>query len=219
MKIFAIVPAKKFENAKTRLSPMLMPDERIDLSFIMLSNTLKILSNSQAVTKVIVVSADRRAEEVARGHGAIFLDEEIEAGVNSAVAIADKYCIKQGADATLVIPQDIPLLDTEDIMMACDLAKNDDNCIVICPSSRYDGTSLLLRKPPTIIKTYYDSDSYQAHVESARELGIPVKLFFSKKLMHDIDTPEDARELVTRAPIDENKIAEFLYDKVLRLSS
>ena len=208
MKIFAIVPVKKFDNAKTRLSPTLGADDRMRLSSLMLGDTLSVLTGMQLLQQIVVVSGDRRAEEIAAGHGAKFLYEEKESGVNSAVALADSYSVDQGADATVVIPQDLPLLDAVDVAMACELATGEDRCIVICPSLRYDGTNLLIRRPPSAIKTHYDNDSYQAHIRAAGSLGIPVKLFFSKKLMYDIDTPEDARLLAKESGA--GKTLEFL---------
>jgi 2-phospho-L-lactate guanylyltransferase len=212
MKTFAIVPVKKFENSKMRLAAVLNDDERVHLSSLMLGDTLSVLTNVQSLQQLVVVSGDRRAEEIAAKHGAKFLHEEKENGVNSAVMLADSYCAEQGADATIVIPQDLPLLDPVDVSMACDLAENEARCIVICPSLRYDGTNLLLRKPPSVIKTYYDMDSYETHIKSAGKLGIPVKLFFSKKLMSDVDTPEDARQLAKEAGA--SKALEFLKSKL-----
>jgi 2-phospho-L-lactate guanylyltransferase len=212
MKTFAIVPVKKFENAKTRLSPMLSIDERIHLSSLMLDDTLSVLAGVQMLQELVVVSGDRRVEEVVARHGAKFLREEKESGVNSAVTLADSYCAEQGADATVVIPQDLPLLDAVDVTMACDLAENEDRCIVICPSLRYDGTNFLLRKPPSVVETYYDSDSYEMHIKAAGKLGIPVKLFFSKKLMLDVDTSEDARQVAKEA--GDSKTLEFLKSKL-----
>lgn len=194
---------------------MLTLDERVRLSSLMLENTLEILSGAQALRKVIVVSSDKRAQEIAARYGANFLHEEKDSGVNSAVTIADSYCIKEGADATVVIPQDLPLLDAVDITMACRLAENEEKCIVICPSFKYDGTNLLLRKPPIALKTYYDSNSYETHIKTAKDLGISVKLFFSKKLMSDIDTQEDARQLVKESGA--SKVLEFLKAKADKL--
>lgn len=211
MKTFAIVPVKKFENAKTRLSPILGADDRIRLSSLMLDDTLSVLAGVQSLKGLVVVSGDRRAEEIAARHGAKFLHEEKESGVNSAVTLADSYCTEQGANATVVIPQDLPLLDAVDVVTVCDLAENETRCIVICPSLRYDGTNLLLRKPLSVIETYYDSDSYETHIKAAGKLGIPVKLFFSKKLMSDVDTPEDARQLAKE--VGAGKTLEFLKSK------
>lgn len=208
MKTFAIIPVKKFENSKTRLSPVLSADERASLSSLMLDDTLSVLAGAQSLQQLIVVSGERRAEEIAARHGAKFLHEEKESGVNSAVSLADSYCADQGADATVVIPQDLPLLDAVDVAMVCGLAENEVRCVVICPSFRYDGTNLLLRKPSSLMETYYDNDSYEAHIKAAGELGITVKLFFSKKLMADVDTAEDARQLAKEA--GSNKTLEFL---------
>jgi 2-phospho-L-lactate guanylyltransferase len=83
---------------------------------------------------------------------------------------------------------------------------------VICPSLRYDGTNLLLRKPASVMETYYDSDSYETHIKVASRMGIPVKLFFSKKLMSDVDIPEDAMQLAKEA--GSNKTLEFLKSKL-----
>jgi len=213
MKIFAIVPIKKFENAKTRLSSVLGTDDRTHLSLLMLQDTLQTLSVVQSLTQVITVSADKRVEEIALKYGATFLLEEKERGVNSAIVLADNYCIKEAADATMVIPHDLPLLDPIDISKACKLAENESRCIVICPSFRYDGTNILLRKPPLIIATFYDADSYNAHIKIATRLGIPVKRLFSKGLMHDIDTPEDATEIIKEETSVSSRSLEFIKSK------
>jgi 2-phospho-L-lactate guanylyltransferase len=207
LKTFAIVPAKNFGNSKTRLSSVLTEDDRIRLSALMLDDTLQALAKAP-VEQVVVVSGDLRAKEIAGRNGAKFLQEEQESGVNSAVALADSYSTEAGADATIVIPEDLPLLDAADIAMMIDLAAGEQKCIVICPSLRYDGTNALLKKPPQAIETSYDNDSYETHIKTAYAFGIPVKLFFSKKLMSDVDTPEDAVQLAKEAGA--GKALEFL---------
>lgn len=214
MKTFAIVPVKRFENAKTRLSSMLDTEDRIRLSSLMLEDTLQILSVAPPLTQVIIVSADKRADEIATKHGAKFLPEEKEKGVNSAVALADGYCIeKEAADATIVIPHDLPLLDSIVISKACELAEKESTCIVICPSVRYDGTNMLLKKPPSVIGTFYETDSYNMHVRTAIKLGIPVKPLLSKSLMYDIDTPEDALQLIKEENVAAKSL-EFIKSKL-----
>jgi 2-phospho-L-lactate/phosphoenolpyruvate guanylyltransferase len=212
MKTYAIVPVKRFENAKTRLSSILDLDDRIRLSSLMLEDTVKILSSVPSLTQVLIVSPDKRAEELATKHGVNFLREEKEKGVNSAVALADSYCIKKAADATVVIPQDLPLLDAFEVSRACELAENESKCIVICPSLRYDGTNMLLRKPPSVIDTFYDTDSYNMHVKAAIKLGIPIKHLFSKTVMYDIDTPEDALQLTKEEAVAARSL-EFIKSK------
>jgi 2-phospho-L-lactate/phosphoenolpyruvate guanylyltransferase len=213
MKTFVIIPVKRFENAKMRLSSILDIEDRVRLSSLMLDYTLRVLASVPSLTQaVVVVSGDKHAEQIATKHGAIFLHEEKENGVNSAVSEADAYCMKEDAEATIVIPNDLPLLDATDISRVSDLAKNESRCIVICPSLRYDGTNMLLRKPPSVMSTFYDSDSYNMHVQEAIKLGVPVKLFFSKTVMYDIDTPEDATRLANEA--GDTETVEFLKSKL-----
>ena len=212
MKTFAIVPVKRFENAKTRLSSILDLDDRILLSSLMLEDTVKNLSSVRSLTQVVIVSADKRAEEMATKHGVTFLREEREKGVNSAIALADVYSIREAAEATVVIPQDLPLLDAIEVSKACELAENESMCIVICPSLRYDGTNMLLRKPPSVIATFYDMDSYNMHVKAALKLGIPIKRLFSKSVMYDIDTPEDVLQL-TKEQVVSARSLEFIKSK------
>ena len=202
MKTFAIVPSKMFANAKTRLSAVLGSEDRIRLSSLMLQDTLSVLSSVRSLQQIIVVSADRRAEELTTKSNAKFLYQRNDSGVNSAVMVADKYCIDHGADATIVIPQDLPLLNAIDIERVCCLAENEKQCVVICPSLRYDGTNLLLRKPPCVMRTFYDRDSYITHVHAACGQDIVVKLFVSKKIMTDIDTPEDMRQLASQSGLN-----------------
>jgi 2-phospho-L-lactate guanylyltransferase (CobY/MobA/RfbA family) len=62
------------------------------------------------------------------------------------------------------------------------------------------------------METYYDSDSYETHIKAASRLDIPMKLFFSKKLMSDVDTPEDARQLAMEAGT--GRTLEFLKSRL-----
>jgi 2-phospho-L-lactate/phosphoenolpyruvate guanylyltransferase len=214
MNLYAIVPVKRFENAKTRLSAVLDRNDRINLSSLMLDDTLRILSSSSSLTKVIVVSSDKRAEDLAKRYGASFVNEERERGVNSAVALADIYCMREAADASIIVPHDLPLLDQSDIRRAQELAQNEFQCIVICPSYRYDGTNMLLRKPPSAIGTFYDSDSYNMHIKTAASHGISIKYFLSKTLMYDIDTPEDALQLIREGLNSTSQSIEFLKSRL-----
>src|SRR5205823_6153529 len=80
-------------------------------------------------------------------------------GVNAAIALADDYSSENGAHATIVIPQDLPLLTPADVNLLCKKAESPERCLIICPSIRFDGSNALLRKPLGLLKTHYDEDS------------------------------------------------------------
>ena len=51
------------------------------------------------------------------------------------------------------------------------------------------------------------------HIKTAESRGVPVKYFFSKNLMYDIDTAEDALRLVKEEKDTASRSIEFLKSK------
>ena len=218
MKTFAIIPVKDLAHSKTRLSSILSQSERIKLSGIMLARTLSLLDSIELVTQIVVVSSDREVEQICRSRSikAKFMYENLATGVNNAVAIANSYSISQGADATIVIPIDIPLLTESDICLAIGNGKS-ERVVALSASQRFDGTNLLFRKPPEIIQTSYDNDSYKNHVRLSMAAGVLPKLVMSNSLAQDLDTPEDlAKFLREYKPNAANAVLDFLRPIVLR---
>jgi 2-phospho-L-lactate guanylyltransferase len=205
MKIFALVPVKRFESSKSRLGAVLSINERIKLSELLLINTISVLKKSSAISNIVVVSSDERAMEIARRTDAKFLKEAKDRGVNAAIAVADDYSSENRAHATLVIPVDLPFLTATDVNMVCRKAKSPERCLVISPSLRYDGSNALLRKPSRLLKTHYDEDSFNAHLRAATQFGIPIKVVLSQRIMKDLDSIEDIKNLmnqrVTNPPV------------------
>ena len=217
MKVFAIVPVKNFESGKSRLASLLTVEERIKLSELFLDCTLNTLTNTSVISNVVVVSSDKRAEAIAKIYNAKFLQEKKDQGVNAAVALADVYISEYAVDATIVIPQDLPLLLPEDIERICTSAQEHEKCLVICPSLRFDGSNALLRRPPLLITTNYDNDSYNVHIKKAKASNAIIKIIKTKRIMIDIDTVEDVINLIkinSRNKDNINKAVGFLTSKI-----
>jgi 2-phospho-L-lactate guanylyltransferase len=143
-----------------------------------------------------VVSSDKCAKEIATRMGVLFLQQQTDEGVNSAIALADDYCLLTGTEASIVLPQDLPLLLPQDVVEICQLAKTSEKCMIICPSLRYDGSNALLRKPPILFSTKYDNDSYNMHRKEALSVGAHVRVILLERIMKDLDTADDALSLV-----------------------
>ena len=217
MKVFAIVPVKNFESGKSRLASLLTVEERVKLSELFLDYTLNTLTNTSVISNVVVVSSDKRAEGIAKIHNAKFLQEKKNQGVNAAVALADVYISDYAVDATIVIPQDLPLLLPEDIERICTSAQEHEKCLVICPSLRFDGSNALLRRPPLLISTNYDNDSYNIHIKKAKASDAIIKIIKTERIMTDIDTVEDVINLIkinSRNKNNINKAVSFLTSKI-----
>ena len=209
MKVFAIVPVKSFENAKTRLGTLLSTAERIRLSGMLVKRTIYILKKTPGIQKILLVSSDSRTKKIARKYGVTFLEEDKESGVNSAINLADKFCVTACADASLILPIDLPLILPEDVSIICKSVLDDNNCVVLCPSYKFDGSNVLLRKPCNIIGTSYDANSYLMHVLGGIRNNVKTKVLFVSRLMIDIDTVLDVRNMLAMNETD-NQITQYL---------
>ena len=190
MKIAAIIPVKTFSKAKTRLD--LSPQQVEDLCKVMLEEILYTVSISPQIEKIIMVTKERKAIEIGKKFKVITIVDEKEKSVNSAVALADKYLLENNFHASIVFPQDIPFIKTQDIDFMLNY-KTHPNFAIIVPSRRFDGTNALVRMPIDLMETHYDEDSYKIHMNTAKDHTLNVAMIFVKRIMWDIDNIEDLK--------------------------
>ena len=193
MKIAAIIPVKTFSLAKTRLG--LSSQQKEDLCKIMLEEILHILSISPQIEKTIIVTKEEKAIELGKKYNAIIIPDKEEKSVNNAVALADKYLLENKFDASIVFPQDIPFIKTQDIDFMLNY-KVPPNFAIVVPSRKFDGTNALVRMPIDLMITHYDEDSYKIHMNTAKEYTRNVSLVFVKRIMWDVDNMNDLRFLL-----------------------
>jgi len=193
LKIAAIIPVKTFSNAKTRLD--LSPQQIEDLCKVMLEEILYILSISPQIEKIILVTKEEKAIEIGKKFNIITIIDKKEESVNSAVALADKYLLENDFDASIVFPQDIPYIKTQDIDFMLNYTMPPNFAIVV-PSRRFDGTNALVRMPVDLMETHYDEDSYKIHMNTAKEHTLNVAMIFVKRIMWDVDNIEDLEFLL-----------------------
>ncbi len=190
MKIAAIIPVKTFSKAKTRLD--LSPQQVEDLCKVMLEEILHTISISPHIEKTIIVTKEEKAIEIGKKFNAIIIKDEKEESVNSAIALADEYLLENDFHASIVLPQDIPFIKTQDIDFMLNY-KTHPNFAIIVPSRRFDGTNALVRMPIDLMKTHYDEDSYKIHMNTAKKHTLNVAMVFVKRIMLDIDNAEDLK--------------------------
>ncbi len=193
MKIAAIVPVKTFSNAKTRLD--LSSQQIENLCKVMLEEILQTISISTQIEKIILVTKEKKAIEIGKRFNTITIIDEKEESVNDAVALADKYLLENDFDASIVFPQDIPYIKTQDIDFMLNY-KAPPNFAIVVPSRRFDGTNALVRMPVDLMETHYDEDSYKIHMNTAKEHTLNVALIFVKRIMWDVDNTEDLEFLL-----------------------
>ena len=209
MKIAAIIPVKTFSNAKTRLK--LPPNKVEELCKIMLEEILQVISISPKIEKIILITKEKKAIEIGKKFNTITIIDTKEESVNQAVSLADKYLLENNFNASIVFPQDIPCIKTQDIDFMLKYQMH-PNFAIIVPSRNFDGTNALVRMPIDIMKTHYDNDSYRNHMKTAKEHTLNVAMVFVKRIMLDIDNQEDLDILLEQNEKPEllKKIREIL---------
>ena len=208
MKISAIIPVKTFSNAKTRLD--VDKEKKIDICKLMFEEVLQTLSVSNTIDQIIVVSKDEEVLKISKQFNTIQLADD-ETGVNDAVAVADDYVKKNNFDVSIVFPQDIPFMKTQDIDFLMQF-QNPPKFSLVVPSRKFDGTNALVRMPVDLMKTHYDEDSYKIHLTTGKSVTPNTSLVFVRRIMMDVDSIDDLEFSISQneKPSFSKKISEIL---------
>jgi 2-phospho-L-lactate guanylyltransferase len=191
-----IIPIKKLEYSKTRLSAFLNLKERKELAELLISDTLEKISKLEK-KQIIIVSCER-LKSIDRFNDIVIIDENNLNGVNNAIELANKFVENGKFDESLIIPIDLPLLSTSDLDAIIKNSRKFDKGICIVPSKRFDGTNVLLRKPNLVVDTFFDNNSFYNHIKSAMENKVLIEIFNNENLMIDLDTLEDVVAIIDR---------------------
>lgn len=194
-----LVPVKNLETAKQRLSPLLSPAERFALAEAMLQDVLAALDACRHREQVALVSGDARAHRLARQHGFGIIDDPDDPGETGAIEMATRASIERGAEFTLVLPADIPLITAAEVDEIFAAAPAEGT--VLAPSASGRGTNAVLQRPPGLFPLRFGNDSFLPHLAAARATGKPVEVLRLAGIRVDIDEPADLADLLA-APGD-----------------
>ena len=189
MKIGVIIPVKKFSHSKNRLSSVFTLEEKKELVRCMLFDVCDVLIKSSYLNGIAIVTSENEILQYENYDKIIHLKENHNSGVNDAVEIGNEYFMKEGFDATIVVPGDIPLIDNQVLDKLFEQV--DNNQVIITPSRREDGTNLLFRNPPDIIQTSYDRNSYFTHLKMIEDNDLQYSIYLEDAIRLDLDEPED----------------------------
>ncbi|HEU5369689.1 MAG TPA: 2-phospho-L-lactate guanylyltransferase [Ktedonobacterales bacterium] len=197
--IWAIVPAKMLEQAKTRLAQALSPEERRSLSLAMLRDVLSALRGAEHLDGVAVVTADVALAAVATELGAKIIPEQTT-GQNTALEAGVDYARAQGATEVLIVSADLPRLCSATIeqLLAQARQHEQNRLVLLAPSHEGTGTNAMLQRPPGVIPLLFGVNSLQQHQQAAAERGTQVDLVQADGLAFDVDLPADLIDLLNR---------------------
>jgi 2-phospho-L-lactate guanylyltransferase len=187
-----LVPIKNLADAKQRLSPILTPEERFALAQAMCEDVLEALANWQSRPAVAVVTTDSLARDLAaRFHFEVITDDNC--GETSAIEMATAVCRERGAKSTLVVPADIPMIDSSELQKIADSAPKSG--AVLVPDAAGRGTNAAWRSPGDLFPLRFGNDSFQPHLAAAKATGLTCVVLKLPGIARDVDRPEDLHEL------------------------
>jgi 2-phospho-L-lactate guanylyltransferase len=198
MSLWAVVPVKPLDRAKSRLAGALAPEERASLVQSLLERTVGILRQVPAVTEILVVTRDPGVAGWASQTGIQVLREDRESDLNRELASATRLAQAQQAEAVLILHADLPRVTSADIE-AMTASAAAPPIVVVAPDRHGRGTNALLCSPPGLIEYRFGPDSFALHCAQAQAAGARLEVCSSPGLALDLDLPEDLELLRAHA--------------------
>jgi 2-phospho-L-lactate/phosphoenolpyruvate guanylyltransferase len=188
--IWAVVPLKDTAEAKQRLAGALPAQLRARLALAMAHDVLTALAASPGLAGLAVVTLDPAASALAHRFGARVLTEAARDGQTGAVNAAARTLSRDGGDAMLTIPGDVPLITPQEVMQL--IAAHDCRPdFVIAPAHDGRGSNAVLCAPADAMLLKFGDDSFLPHLAAARAAGLEPKTVHVAGIGLDIDHPRD----------------------------
>lgn len=192
MTVWAIIPVKHLDKAKSSLAQILDPQTRRSLVLAMLADMINALGEAPSISKTAVISPDDEVLDFVRANRAEGVKDP-GLDINRAFKLAISRAVASGAKAVLLLPGDLPLIRPADIenIIAMATAERD---VVISPS-KANGTNALFLRPPDVMELNFGGESFPRHLAEAVHAGVRPRIYRSITMSFDVDEPEDLLKL------------------------
>lgn len=192
MKATAIIPVKRLDAAKQRLSDALTPTQRRQLMAAMFSDSVEAVAEARMIERVVVVTADPEISRLANAAGAEIVEDPPAVG-HSQAALLGIAAVDSGP--VILLPGDCPLLEPRQLDGL--LTGLPSPFVIVIPDRHGTGTNALVLNPADAIEPSFGEGSCARHLELARSAGIPHAVEEVESLGLDMDTPADLIALAT----------------------
>ena len=192
-----LVPVKNLSGAKQRLAALFDQPTRTELAQAMLLDVLETLGTWTDRPEVAIVSSDPFALQLARHFCFSVIPDNANRSQTDAIEMATRYCEAQGVDSTLVIPGDIPLIQSWELEKILQSAPAEGSVLVRAADGR--GTNAIWRRPAGLFPARFGNDSFAPHHAAAQATGKPCVVLSLPGIALDIDNPSDLRALADAA--------------------
>lgn len=200
-----LLPVKRLDAAKSRLSGYLDAGQRVELARAMLEDALDLCSQVERLSWH-VLSSDHDVLALAAGRGFEVIEDPPGADLNSSLSHAITS-VGPAASSVTIVPVDAPLASVDELHDLIDTGELSD--IVVVPAERDAGTNGLYLSPPDLMAPRFGESSLSAYVSEAAAAGLRCSLLPLRGLGIDIDTVEDV-ERVLEEPDDTTRTVKLL---------
>ena len=197
MDTWAIIPAKPFWRGKSRLVGILDVQERVALNRDLFEHVFDVALHTHGAERTIVVTSDDQLLAQVERRLAHAVRESPNDGLNGALSLAAHHASEHGAQATVVLPSDLPDIGCDDIVALRDALGPTPAC-AIAPDISDQGTNALALSPPSADFFQFGPQSFAKHIELARTREITTQIVRRPGLAYDLDTPEAYRRFIGR---------------------
>lgn len=196
MRAILLIPFKSLATAKQRLAGALDRQQRSQLAEAMLCDVMTAAAGVAGRIDVALVTGDARAQTLAREFGFLVIEDTRNDSETAAIEMATAWCEERGYDTTIVIPADIPLIESDELHRVLDAAPAQG--AVFVPAYDRRGSNCILRRPASLIPLRFGNDSFLPHCEAMRKTGKELVVLEMAGIGLDIDNPHELEMLVAR---------------------
>lgn len=189
-----LVPVKNLAQAKQRLAAVLDQSARTELAQAMLQDVLAELASWARRPAVAIVTSDPFAVELARQYDFEIIPDPANPGETGAIEMATELCSARGAESTLVIPADIPLIEARELDAILENVPTEGSVLV--PAADGRGTNAIFRRPADLFPLRFGNDSFKPHHAAAQATGKPCIVLRLPGIAVDVDNPSDLLQLM-----------------------
>ena len=164
----------------------------------MLKDVLTALTGANRVSRILLVTNDPVAIDIAQQLGADILPDPGK-GLSAAVKAAGQHLQQSGANGMLFLPADVPSVTSEEID---DLISNHPPApsATIVQATTDGGTNAILVSPPDQMDFHFGKGSFEKHVKAAKKVGLSTESRQVAGLSQDVDRPQDLEDLIQLTP-------------------
>jgi 2-phospho-L-lactate guanylyltransferase len=193
---WALIPAKAFGRAKSRLAGVLGVRERRELARSMFEGVLSACIRCEELCGILVATDGEDTANLAARRGISVLRDRaaVSTPLSAIVDAGLAWLATREATHALVVMGDLPQLRTRDVRELLAQLRGQD--MVLAADGQRRGTSALgLRLALGLRTSFGHSDSMQRHLREAERLRANRRVLHNPRVALDLDTPADLEHL------------------------